>query len=71
MLDHMAEVDDPLLFKIRHDAKAPINNHRTLSAAEGRRQCHQPLIDEPGRADDVHPLVGERLSRELPAESSR
>src|SRR5215218_9135070 len=47
MLDHMAEVDDPLFFKIRHDAKAPINSHNTLSAADGMAPCHQPLTTKP------------------------
>ena len=54
MLDHMAEVDDPLLLMIRHDAIAPINSQSTLSAADGMAPCHQPLIDEAGGADDVH-----------------
>src|SRR5439155_12277419 len=47
MLDHMAEVDDPLLFKIRHDANAPIISHRTFNAADGKAPCHQPLITKP------------------------
>ena len=47
---------------IRHEAIAPITIQSTLSAAEGMAPCHQPLIDEAGRADDVHPLIGERLA---------
>src|SRR3954471_4033957 len=47
MLDHMAEVDDPLFFKICHDAIAPISSHSTLSAAEGKAPCHQPLMIKP------------------------
>src|SRR5206468_11467833 len=47
MFDHMAEVDDPLAFKIRHDAIAPISSQMTLSAAEGTARCHQPLIAKP------------------------
>ena len=65
ILDHMAEVDDPLFFKIRHDATAPISSQSTLSAADGNAPCHQPLIDEAGRADDVHPLIDQRLAGEL------
>src|SRR4051794_11663251 len=47
MLDHMAEVDDPLFFKIRHEANTPIPSHRMLSTADGRARCHQPLTTKP------------------------
>ena len=62
MLDHMAEVDDPLFLMIRHDAIAPMSSHSTLSEAEGMARCHQPLTTKSGGADDVHPLIDERLA---------
>ena len=65
MLDHMAEVDDPLLFKIRHDAIAPISSHRTLSAADGNAPMPPAVDHEPGRADHVHRLIDQRLAGEL------
>src|SRR5690242_18872742 len=47
MLDHMAEVDDPLFRKIRHEANTPMMSHSTLSDALGNARCHQPLITNP------------------------
>src|SRR6185369_6983112 len=47
MLDHMAEVDDPLFFSIRHDATAPMSSHSTFNAADGSAPCHQPLTTNP------------------------
>jgi hypothetical protein len=32
---------------IRHDAIAPISSHKTLSAADGKAPCHQPLMVKP------------------------
>ena len=46
MLDHMAEVDQPLRL-IRHRAATPISNQITFSEAEGKAPCHQPLTMKP------------------------
>ena len=47
MLDHMAEVDDPFLFHIRHDAMAAMSSQTTFSVVEGNAPCHQPLTMNP------------------------
>ena len=47
MLDHMAEVDDPLFLKIRQDAMTPMSSQTMFNAADGSARCHQPLIAKP------------------------
>ena len=47
MLDHMAEVDDPFFFKIRHEANTPISSQTMLRAVDGKARCHHPLMANP------------------------
>ena len=46
---NFAQVDEvgALLFRIRHNATAPISSHTTFNDAEGMAPCHQPLITKP------------------------
>ena len=46
MLDHMAEVDEPLRL-IRHRAATPISNQITFGEAERKAPCHQQSTMKP------------------------
>ena len=67
MLDHVAEVDEPLLFHIVHNAPAANSTQTMLSVADGQRAVPPAVDDEAGRADQVHPLE-ERRAAGQPAE---
>lgn len=47
MLDHMAEVDEPLCFHIVQSAPAANSIQIRLSVAEGKAPCHQPFTRKP------------------------
>ena len=61
MLYRVAEVDELLLFHIVHNVPAANSSQTTLSVADGRAPCHQPLTAKPAAPMRfIHWKSGER-----------